>query len=853
MTLALIDQLLTENRLDEAENLLRTVLQTSPESVWALRTLGRISLHRNRADEACRLFFRAAELSPDAAEVQFELGVACLVAERWAEAAQAFERHLLREPGHADTLFNLGWAMRRLNDDRAAATRFAEAAAAAPGNAAAWFNLGNTRLDLGETEEAVTAFEAAPRLTPSNVDAWNNLGIALRRLGRTAEAADMFRRAFALAPTFAKAASNLGNALTALGRHREAIDAYRAALQQAPDDREIVGNLALCLGEQCREAEAMALLRPALAMVPDDANLWRVLGIQQLALNRTDEAAASFRRAIACDPKDVEAWNNLAKALSMAGHGTEATEAFRHALDLAPDNASLHSNLIFHLVHLPNTPPEDVAREARRYGERQERVPALPARPRPAPGEAGRRLRIGYVSPDFREHAVAMFFEPYLEHRAPEDCETFCYSLHARPDAVTERLRRLADHWRDIADLPADSAARLIREDGIDILIDLAGHTAGNRLAIFALKPAPIQATWFGYPGTTGLTRIDYRITDPITHPAGTEKLFSETLFRSRVGVCFRPPSDRPVVPPPPSLANGRIRFGSFNKFQKVNGETLRAWARILAAIPDSRLVIIVPGASAPGIAEATRARVAAEGIAPERLEIHGMLAIRDFLALVASVDVALDPWPYSGGTTSELTLLMGVPLVAMEVPGLSNCTPALLHSQGLARYPRTRRSAAAIRLPVATRRIFPYPEPRARGHEYPWRRGLNPVLRLGGLAARDVDDYVRIATTAAADLEWRAAFRRRMPAKIERMRRETEIRTVRRQEAIYRLWWQSHVAGIELDCSERYDVLGGPLSPDEERMLAERGRPIPAEALEKPRLFPASAFNTNGWGGLKP
>lgn len=793
-----IEELLLQNRFDMADALLRKRLGAEPDDVPAARLLGRLALHRGNAAEAIRLFERVARVAPDEPGIHYELGVALLATDHLTAAVDAFRQELARQPAHGDLLYNLGWALRRLGHNHDAADTLRQATAFNPSFAPAWFNLGNALADLNRVEEACCAFEQALAAAPDDTDACNNFGLALRRLGRTDRALDMFRRALALSPLNAKAANNLGNALNALGRGQEAIDAYLVALRGTPGDVEVVVNLALCLGEHQREDEASTLLDQALATTPNSARLWNALGVQQLAVNRTTEATESFRHAIALDPGSVEAWNNLGKALSVAGRGAEATAAFRHALDLDPDNANLHSNLIFHLLHLQDVPVEEFAAEARRYGQRQERVTPLPPLPRPSPREAGRRLRVGYISPDFREHAVSLFFEPYLEHRHPVEFETYCYSLHARPDPVTARLRALADHWRDISELPSEQAAHLIRADKIDILVDLAGHTAGNRLPIFAYKPAPIQATWFGYPGTTGLTRIDYRLTDPVTHPPGSEALFSERLFRSRVGICFRPPADRPPIPPPPSLISGKVRFGSFNKLQKINPEVMRAWATILDQVPGSELVVIAPGATSPAIIDGVRSRLAAEGISAERVIVQGMLPVRKFLALVTSVDVALDPWPYSGGTTSGLTLLMGVPLIAMATPGIAGSSVGVLRAAG-----------------------------------------------LSGLVATNVAEYVETALHVAGDTAWRADFRRRIPRELEWWWRGTELMTVRHQEAIYRFWWEAFVNGREVDCSVAYMIEGGPYTPYHALRAAEQGlSPPPVEGDEKIRLIPVPLGN---------
>ena len=761
-----IEELLRANRLGEAEAALRRQLGDNGPDPDSLRLLGRLCLHNGRGDEARQLFRDASRLAPGDAGPLYECGVACLAMGELTDALEAFRQALDLEPGHVDARFNLGWALRRLGRNEDAVEVFIALVSAVPAHSAAWFNLGNALLELEQLEAAERAFSAASRLSPSDADILNNLGSALRGQGRLVEAADHFSRAATLRPGFAQPLANLAATLESLGQLEQALVWYRKALALDRNDMAVVIGLALCRGSLEREDEAYVVLAEALRQQSNHAGGWNALGILELARNRHSEASAHFRHALDLDEGLAEAWNNLGKARAVAGDAEAAIQSFRKAHELAPANTAIHSNLIFHLIHQDGG-AEAAALEAKAYGCAVEAVEPLPTRPKPAPNTAPRRLRIGYVSPDFRDHSVSLFFEPYLDHHDRDEFEIYCYCAHNRPDHVTKRQKAKADHWRDIAGLPDELAARQIRDDGIDILVDLAGHTAGNRLPIFAYRPAPIQATWFGYPGTTGLTRVDFKLTDCASNPRATEDLFSERLFRSNVGICFRPPVDRPPVAPVPSRTNGHIRFGSFNKLQKISPEVLRIWTQILDACPGSILVVIAPGASVPDTAKEIREDLAALGFSPDRLEIVGMLPLNDFLAFVTNCDVALDPWPYSGGTTSELTLMMGVPMVTLADNGPAGSSAGLLHS-----------------------------------------------CQLTELIAETPDEYVRTALRLAKDEEWRHRMRQTIPAMMARWRTDTEFATVRRQEAIYRLWWESYLEGkpVETDCC--YEVEYGPWTP---------------------------------------
>jgi predicted O-linked N-acetylglucosamine transferase (SPINDLY family) len=301
----------------------------------------------------------------------------------------------------------------------------------------------------------------------------------------------------------------------------------------------------------------------------------------------------------------------------------------------------------------------------------------------------GRRLRLGYLSPDFNHHAVAYFIEPVLAAHDRTRVEVFCYASVAVPDRFTDRLRGLAEHWRDIARLDDDAAAALIRADNLDLLIDLAGHSARHRLLVLARRPAPVQATWIGYPNTTGLDAIDYRITDAVSDPVGqTEAWHSEKLVRLPANFsCYRPDDDAPAVNNLPAAAAGAVTFGCFNQFAKVTPEVIALWARLLAKLPGSRLLLKSRGLGDPGVAARVQAAFAAAGVGPARLILNGdELSVADHLGLYHKVDIALDPFPYNGTTTTCEALWMGVPVVTLAgSTHVSRVGASLLTHAGLA------------------------------------------------------------------------------------------------------------------------------------------------------------------------
>ena len=655
--------------LNGAVRELRQHLTRHPDDWQALRLLGKILFQQGHPDDGMALLKQATHLAPHIPELAYESGVMLLESDNAEEAAEAFRRALTLAPDFTDAAFNLAWTLRRLGRDYDAAQCLRELTARQPGHVEAWFNLGNVLKDIGNSEGAETAYRRVLTLHPNDAKALTNLGALLHSQGQLEQAVEILTAALAADPKEAAAANSLGNALTALGRAEDAIPVYQAMLRHHPRDTALLCNLALALQNLERAADAISYLHTALTIDSSLAEAWNSLGSTLLTLDDPIGAEKALRAALALRPDYADAFSNLGKLMFAVGRPEEAIHSLRDALRIQPNNAAIHSNLLMLLRHLPSLTADQLFEEHLEFGRRQQAL-ATPLPPPLSDAEhSPERLRIGYVSPDFCEHAVMLFFAPVLERHDRRRFEVFCYPSSTRSDAVTARLRGLADHWRPIAHLPAIEAAARIRADGIHILIDLAGHTAGNALPVFAYKPAPIQATWIGYPGTTGLTRIDYRLTDGGADPAHarTERHYAEALHRLPAASIFRPPNDAPTIGPSPLLRHGTPRFGSFNKLAKTNPAVLATWSRLLLAMPTATLLMIVPGGERPDIAEAARAPFRAAGISDQRIDIMGQQPLRRFLELVTEVDVALDPFPYCGGTTSLLTLWMGVPLVCMR------------------------------------------------------------------------------------------------------------------------------------------------------------------------------------------
>jgi predicted O-linked N-acetylglucosamine transferase (SPINDLY family) len=415
-------------------------------------------------------------------------------------------------------------------------------------------------------------------------------------------------------------------------------------------------------------AQAEADIGRALALEPQHAD-WRCALGEALALQgKPDAAAASYRAVLEIDPGDARAHNGLGVALLIVGRPEEAESSFRRAIETQPDYAEAHSNMLLAMHYRKGDDARLMYEAHLEWARRHARDLARPEHAGRAPAPA-RRLNIGYLSPDFQHHAVAWFIEPVLAAHDRSRFRTFFYSTVVNPDAVTRRFMTLCDEWRDIHTISDGEAARLIRQDRIDILVDLAGHTGGGRPLVFARKPAPVQVTWLGYPNTTGLAGIDYRITDADADPEGeADRHHTEKLLRLATGFfCYAPPADAPDSGEPPVLESGRITFGCFNNLAKVTPEMIGLWSRILAGLPQARLIMKTHALGEESARRAIHGHFAANGIAAGRVELFGPEGSHGgHLGRYRQVDIALDAFPYHGTTTTCEALWMGTPVVTL-------------------------------------------------------------------------------------------------------------------------------------------------------------------------------------------
>ena len=495
----------------------------------------------------------------------------------------------------------------------------------------AWKALGATMLELGRRDDAVQAWRNAARLA-GDAESYNNLALALQEAGESEQAEAAYREALRRRPDLAAAHANLGRLYQATGRLAEAETSLRQATRLAPRLAEAHNTLAVVLKDSGRLVEAEASCRAAIASRPDYVEAHACLGAVLTAVGRLDEGEASFRRALQLRPEYLEA----------------------------------RSALLYVHHYRADRPVADDLEEARQYG----RLAAQQAKARfgswnvpPMPD----RLRIGLVSGDLREHPVGHFLEGLLARFDRSRLEIFAYPTHRAGDATTARIRSHCDRWSPLAGVDDGSAARLIHADGIHVLFDLAGHSARGRLPLFAHRPAPVQVSWLGYFATTGVAEIDYLLADPVGVPSRHRHHFTERVwYLPDTRLCFTPPAAQAKVAPLPALSRGFVTFGSFQNLTKVNDAVLSLWSRVLAAMPTSRLRLQSRQLADAAVRQQLAARLHAQGIAADRVSMHGPLSRDEYLAAHRDVDLILDTFPFPGGTTTCEALWMGVPTLTL-------------------------------------------------------------------------------------------------------------------------------------------------------------------------------------------
>ena len=584
-------------------------------------------------------------------------------------AKQIYQTILGRDSNHADALHLLGVLSHQTGDHHRAVQLIEKAICINPSNPFYYGNLGVVYHSLDLVDRSISCYHKAQALKPDYTEAFNNLANIFRKQGRLTQAAAMYQKALSLQPDDAATYNNLGHVYRDLGCVRVEIACYEKALMVDPDYAQSYLNLGNALQYQGELDKAIICYQKALQKKSNFPEVYNNLGSVFIMQGQLNEATQCYQKALLMSPYYAEAYNNLGSIHQNQGKVMEGIFCFRKALEIKPDYIKAHSNLLYAMHYDPDI-GSDRLYEAATHWWQQHGLKKTPTFHPVTNSTKSGRIKIGYISPDFREHSVSYFFLPLLRHQNRDSFEIFCYSEVKREDEITYQIKELSDHWRPIAWLRDRAIADQVRQDGIDILVDLAGHTAENRLPVFAYKPAPVQITWLGYPGTTGMPDMDFRLTDEIADPPGeADEYHSETLVRLPQGfLCYGPPEDAPDVSGLPARKNGHITFGSFNNLPKINPEVIDLWSRLLDQVADSRLLL----KSKQFIDEQVRQRFldlfSDCGIGAERITLLPRAATTaGHLALYHQVDIALDPFPYNGTTTTCESLWMGVPVITLR------------------------------------------------------------------------------------------------------------------------------------------------------------------------------------------
>ena len=627
----------------------------------------------------------------------------------YKEAAESYRKALRINPDHTEALNNLGNVYQFLNCHEDAVVCYRRALKNHPENAVIHFNLGNVLQTLGRSGEAKVSYLQAIRVDQKFADAYNNLGMLFQSEQNFEEAVANYKKALSIKPDFVCAQKNLDQLLSDLRLsekqklaeeyfqrglikqeqelNHEALSNYRKVIEIDPEYAEAYINLGNVQRDLYLHSEAEESYKSALEINHHLFKAYNNLGVVQHELGRPDEAEKNYLKAIEIKPEFADSHNNLGNNLKESGLYEEAIQSYRRAVELNPTHTGFHSNLLFAHNYFADQSPEAMLQEARRYGKKV--AQNHPYSEWCNSKDPERCLRIGMVSGDFRDHPVSYFIEGILKSMSSSGTgkvELFAYYNHSHSDQTTERLKPLFKKWSPVFRVSDEALARQIREDGIDILIDLSGHTAHNRLPLFAWKPAPVQASWLGYFATTGVEAIDYLIADPWTLPESEEQSFTEMIYRlPETRLCFTPPIEDPGINPLPALSSNEVTFSCFNKLDKLNEGVVATWSQILKAIPTSKLLLKMAALKEPSTRQRLIERFAAQGIPPEQLILEGISPRAEYLATYQRVDIALDPFPYTGGTTTAEALWMGVPVLTMEGKSfLSRQGVGLLMNAGL-------------------------------------------------------------------------------------------------------------------------------------------------------------------------
>ena len=585
------------------------------------------------------------------------------------QASNLCQDILAKQPDHIDAWLLLSNIYRQQNKLEKTIAAYQQLIKLQPNQVHFWNNLGVLYIQNGQPSKAIATFEQAIKVQPDYAETYSNLGELYREQDQLAAAEKHLQQAIKLKPNYPGAHYNLGNLYHNQDKIEQAIVAYQQAIKIQPDYANAHNNLGSMYHYQGDLERARDCYHQAIQLQPNYAIAYFNLGNVYKDQGKLTLALQAYHRATESQPDYSNAYINLGLVYRDCGQMEQSLKYLYHVSRFDPDHTVAHQNLLYYLHYSKQYSPEQIYQEHRRWAKHQQNL--LPPEQTPYTNQPNseKKIRLGYISGDFRTHSVAYFLEPILTQHNQEQFTLCCYAKNPCNDETTERFKQLADIWHDINRLDDEEVANLIRKDEIDILVDLSGHTGGNKLLALARKPAPVQVTYLGYPDTTGLDTIDYRFTDSFADPPGkTEQFHSEQLIRLPHGfLCYQPPADTPEVNSLPVLEKGYLTFGSFNNLAKISDRTISCWAKILHAVPHSRLILKTKPLQDEDICDRIYRSFEQEGIDRDRLTLLGWTATtEDHFRLYHQVDLALDTYPYHGTTTTCEAMWMGVPVITL-------------------------------------------------------------------------------------------------------------------------------------------------------------------------------------------
>ena len=597
------------------------------------------------------------------------LGVAIAEQGNMADAIEPMKKVITLDPKDAEAHRNLATALKEIGQINSAETHFRKSIALNTQDSLGYISLGKILNEQFKFNEAEKLCRKAILISYDMPEAHDQLGIALLGQKKLTDAESCFRTAILLKPDMADAHNNLGIALNELGKYAEAEASYMQALQLNPVFTNAFMNIGKNFSDQNRYAESEIAYRKALDIEPDHILSLSGLGLILHLQKREEEAKTILEKALDLNPNLPEALNTLGNVHKELGNFEIGLECYQKAIELKPNFTFVYSNLLLLAGYHAKLSQEELLQKAKSYGAQ---VAAQVTKKYTAwqcqPIDENNKIRVGFVSGDFKMHAVSFFLEGLLRNFDKNKFELIAYTTQPKEDEVTALLKPHFNKWQAIFGKSDHDAAEIIYQDAPHVLFDLAGHTGMNRLPVFAYKPAPIQVTWLGYPATTGLTEMDYILANRHVIPEGEEQPFVEKVWRlPEVVGCFSPLTEDIPTTAPPSLQNGYTIFGCFNNLIKMSDNVVAVWSQILKAVPNSKLHLQTKQLSAPSVLESTYARYSEHGITPDRLILEGLTSRLDYFKSYNKIDIALDPFPCTGGTTTADTLWMSVPVLTMK------------------------------------------------------------------------------------------------------------------------------------------------------------------------------------------